>query len=52
MVEETDGRRKSAADVFKAVKKEFSEDDIRETYKFKKVIGGGHFGTVRLGYPK
>lgn len=26
--------------------------DIRSVYKFKDVIGGGHFGTVRLGYKK
>jgi calcium-dependent protein kinase len=26
--------------------------DIRSVYKFKDVIGGGHFGTVRLGYLK
>ena len=26
--------------------------DIRTVYKFKDVIGGGHFGTVRLGYKK
>ena len=45
-------RRPSAADVFGTVSKAFSQADIRETYKFKKVIGGGHFGTVRLAYPK
>ena len=26
--------------------------DIRSVYKFKDVIGGGHFGTVRLAYKK
>lgn len=26
--------------------------DIRTVYKFKDVIGGGHFGTVRLAYKK
>lgn len=26
--------------------------DIRSIYKFKDVIGGGHFGTVRLAYKK
>ena len=45
-------KRQSLGDVFKNVKKEFSEDDIRATYKFHKVIGGGHFGTVRLASPK
>ena len=40
------------ADVFDTIKKEFSTDDVRATYKFLKVIGGGHFGTVRLAHPK
>jgi len=39
-------------DVFANIKKEFSESDVRETYKFLKVLGGGHFGTVRLAAPK
>ena len=26
--------------------------DIRKTYKFKDVIGGGHYGSVRIGYKK
>jgi calcium-dependent protein kinase len=26
--------------------------DIRQTYKFKEVLGGGHFGTVRTAYKK
>ena len=25
---------------------------MRSTYKFLRVIGGGHFGTVRLASPK
>jgi hypothetical protein len=52
MVEKNDQKRPSVGDIFKNVKKEFSEDDIRQTYKFHKVIGGGHFGTVRLASPK
>lgn len=26
--------------------------DIREIYKFKEILGGGHFGTVRVAYKK
>ena len=29
----------------------FSQD-IRNVYKFKEVIGGGHFGSVRIGYKR
>ncbi len=27
-------------------------EDIRKVYKFKKVLGGGHFGSVRIAYKK
>lgn len=27
-------------------------EDIRRTYKFKEVLGGGHFGTVRIAYKR
>jgi len=27
-------------------------DDIRKYYKFKDILGGGHFGTVRLSYKR
>jgi len=39
-------------DVFSNIRKEFSTADVRQTYKFLRVIGGGHFGTVRLAAPK
>jgi serine/threonine protein kinase len=39
-------------DVFATISKEFSTGDVRSTYKFLRVIGGGHFGTVRLASPK
>jgi calcium-dependent protein kinase len=39
-------------DAFAEVKKNFSNEDVRTKYKFLKVLGGGHFGTVRLGAPK
>ncbi len=28
------------------------EEDIRKIYKFKDVLGGGHFGTVRIAYKR
>ena len=33
---------------FKNIKDQYSNYDIRKIYKFKKLIGGGNFGTVRL----
>lgn len=39
-------------DVFKNIKKAFSQEDVRKTYKFIKVIGTGHFGTVRTAHQK
>jgi hypothetical protein len=33
---------------FRNIKDQFSNFDIRKVYKFEKLIGGGHFGTVRL----
>lgn len=35
-------------DVFQHIKETFSQTDIRTVYTFHKVIGGGHFGSVRL----
>ena len=39
-------------DVFHNIKNHFSTTDVRQTYKFLKEIGWGHFGTVRLATPK
>jgi calcium-dependent protein kinase len=39
-------------DVFDNIKNEFSSVDIRDNYKFENVLGGGHFGTVRMAGPK
>ena len=35
---------------FKNIKDKFSNYDVRKVYKFQKLIGGGHFGTVRLAH--
>ena len=35
---------------FKNIKEQYSNFDIRKIYKFKKLIGGGNFGTVRLAH--
>lgn len=35
---------------FSNIEKTYSTSDIRHVYKFVKVLGGGHFGTVRLAY--
>jgi len=39
-------------DVFKHISDTFSTTDIRTVYKFVKMIGGGHFGSVRTAHPK
>lgn len=36
--------------VFEGIAKKFSTADIRTVYKFEKLLGGGHFGTVRLAH--
>ena len=36
------------ADVFGKISSTFSTTDVRSVYNFVKMIGGGHFGTVRL----
>lgn len=42
----------SNEDVFKHIKETFSLTDIRKVYNFHKMLGGGHFGTVRLSSPR
>ena len=37
---------------FDHIKEEFSTTDIRTVYTFKKLIGGGNFGTCRIAYKK
>ena len=38
--------------VFSNISKNFSTTDIRTVYTFEKMIGGGHFGTVRTAHLK
>ena len=38
--------------VFSNISQNFSTTDIRTVYTFKKMIGGGHFGTVRTAHLK
>lgn len=45
------GGTQEKSNPFENIEKTFSNSDIREVYKFVKVLGGGHFGTVRLAYP-
>ena len=40
----------SASDVFKPITEKFSTTDIRTVYAFEKLIGGGHFGSVRIAH--
>ena len=35
---------------FRYIKEKYSNFDIRKVYRFEKLIGGGHFGTVRLAH--
>lgn len=37
--------------VFKHIEETYSTTDIRTVYKFERLIGGGHFGTVRIAHP-
>lgn len=36
---------------FKFIEETYSTTDIWTVYKFEKLIGGGHFGTVRIAHP-
>lgn len=38
--------------MFKHICETFSQTDIRTVYIFHRVLGGGHFGTVRLASPR
>jgi len=39
-------------DVFAHIKETFSQTDVRKVYTFHRMLGGGHFGTVRLASPR
>jgi calcium-dependent protein kinase len=43
--------KKEADPDFKTIEETYSTTDIRTVYKFEKLIGGGHFGTVRIAHP-
>ena len=36
--------------VFKNISETFSNTDIRTVYAFERLIGGGHFGSVRVAH--
>jgi hypothetical protein len=36
--------------VFKTIYETYSTTDIRTVYSFEKLIGGGHFGSVRIAH--
>jgi len=36
---------------FKYIEETYSTTDIWTVYKFERLIGGGHFGTVRIAHP-
>ena len=40
----------SSASIFKEITETFSTTDIRTVYAFEKLIGGGHFGSVRIAH--
>ena len=41
---------KTGDQVFKQISETFSTTDIRTVYAFEKLIGGGHFGSVRIAH--
>lgn len=51
-MEKTKKEGEETKNVFENIETTFSTTDIRTVYKFKKLIGGGHFGTVRVAYRK
>lgn len=46
-----ENKAEGAENVFSHISQTFSTTDIRTVYKFIKMLGGGHFGTVRLAHP-
>lgn len=36
--------------VFKSIADTYSTTDIRTVYAFERLIGGGHFGSVRIAH--
>jgi hypothetical protein len=36
--------------VFQNISETFSTTDIRTVYAFERLIGGGHFGSVRIAH--
>ncbi len=43
-----EGNKAASSDnVFKNISQTFSQTDVRTVYNFIKMIGGGHFGSVR-----
>jgi hypothetical protein len=41
---------KDDAVIFKSISEKFSNTDIRTVYAFERLIGGGHFGSVRIAH--
>ena len=39
-----------SASVFQNISETFSQTDIRTVYAFERLIGGGHFGSVRIAH--
>ena len=44
-------KENSSATAFRYISETFSTTDIRSVYAFERLIGGGHFGSVRKAYP-
>lgn len=41
---------KKVDETFQKIQETFSSTDIRTVYAFEKLIGGGHFGSVRIAH--